>query len=83
MSYAGPVAMRLFELGKVSAPSDRELALRSPVLDVLGTETETAAAWLSAGQALARVLLRAAVEGVGAFFLSQSFFVSSQSFPSR
>jgi len=76
MSYAGPFAMRLFDLGKLSAASDRQLALRSPVLAVLGTEIDTAAAWLSSGQALARVLLRAAAEGVGASFLNQPIEVA-------
>jgi hypothetical protein len=76
LSYAGPVAMRLFDLGKPTAAADRQLALRSPVLAVLGTDADTAAAWLCAGQALARVLLRAAVEGVGASFLNQPIEVA-------
>jgi len=76
MSYAGPVAMRLFDLGKPTAAADRQLALRSPVLAVLGTEADTAADWLSAGQALARVLLRAAAEGIGASFLNQPIEVA-------
>jgi hypothetical protein len=70
MSYAGPFAMRIFDLGKSTAASDRQLATQAPVLAVLGTETDTAAAWLSAGQALARVLLRARAQGVWASFLN-------------
>jgi nitroreductase len=76
MSYAGPLAMRLFDLGKPTAAADRQLAMRSPMLAVLGTEIDTAAAWLSAGQALARVLLRAAAEAVGASFLNQPIEVA-------
>lgn len=70
-SYAGPLVIRTFDWGKGQAARDRQLATGSPHLAVLGTETDTPAAWLSAGQALARVLLRARVEGVWASYLNQ------------
>jgi hypothetical protein len=41
------------------------------VLAVLGTETDTPLEWLSAGQALGRVLLRARAEGIDASYLNQ------------
>lgn len=48
-----------------------EIAAGTPLLAVLETEGNHREDWLSAGQALARVLLRAAAEGVQASFLNQ------------
>jgi nitroreductase len=71
MSLAGPLVMRTFDMGGGRAAQDRELAEGSPVLAVLGTETDTPVEWLSAGQALGRVLLRARAEGIDASYLNQ------------
>jgi hypothetical protein len=70
-AYAGPAVIRTFDLGKGQAAKHRDIALYSPVLAVLGTEKDTRADWLTAGQALANVLLRARVEDVWASFLNQ------------
>ena len=71
MAAAGPLVVRTFDVGSGQAAKDRQLAEGSPVLAVLGTEDDTPAHWLAAGQALARVLLRAQAEGVSASFLNQ------------
>jgi hypothetical protein len=71
MSLAGPFVIRTFDTGKGQAAKDRQLAEGSPVLAILGTEDDTPPGWLAAGQALARVLLRARAEGVWASFLNQ------------
>jgi len=71
MSLAGPFVIRTFDTGEGQAAKDRQLAEGSPVLAVLGTEGDTAAEWLAAGQALARVLLRARAEGIWVSFLNQ------------
>ena len=71
MSAAGPLVVRTFDMGGGQAAKDRQLAEGSPVLAVLGTEGDTPADWLAAGQALAKVLLRAQAEGVSASFLNQ------------
>ncbi|MHC1765809.1 MAG: nitroreductase family protein [Verrucomicrobiia bacterium] len=76
MSRAGPFAIRTFDLGKGHAAKDQDIALHSPVLAVLGTENDTPAAWLAAGQALARVLLEAQSEGLSASFLNQAIEVA-------
>ena len=76
MSAAGPLMVRTFDMGSGQAAKDRQLAEGSPVLAVLGTEYDTPADWLAAGQALARVLLRAQAEGVSASFLNQPIEVS-------
>jgi hypothetical protein len=71
LSHAGPLVIRSFDLGKGQAAKDRALAERSPLLSVFLTESDTAAAWLAAGQALQRVLLRARAAGVWSSFLNQ------------
>ena len=70
-SYFGPLVVRTFDIGRGQAAKDRQLATGSPVLAVLGTDGDTPADWLSAGQALTRVLLRARVDEVWASFLNQ------------
>jgi nitroreductase len=74
LDFATPAytfAMRTFDLGKGIAAHDRQLVEGSPTLAVLTTELDTPAAWLTAGQALARILLLACAEGVSASFLNQ------------
>jgi nitroreductase len=71
MSLASPLVMRTFDIGGGRAAQDRHLAEGSPVLAVLGTQTDTPVEWLSAGQALGQVLLRARTEGVDASYLNQ------------
>ncbi len=71
MSLAGPFVIRTFDTGKGQAAKDRQRAEGSPVLAVLGTGGDATSEWLAAGQALAKVLLRARAEGVWASFLNQ------------
>jgi nitroreductase len=71
MSHAGPLVVRTFDLGEGQAAKDREVATGSPVLAVLGTKGDSVSDWIAAGQALAKVLLRARVEDVWASFLNQ------------
>jgi hypothetical protein len=71
MAFAVPLVVRTFDRGGGEAAKDRELALHSPVLAVLGTENDSPRAWLSAGQALASVLLHARSDQVWASFLNQ------------
>ena len=71
MAAAAPFVIRTFDTGTGQAARDRDLALGSPVLAVLGTAGDTPRDWMAAGQALERVLLRARVEGVAASFLNQ------------
>ena len=71
MSLTTPLVIRTFDMGSGRAAQDRQLAEGSPVLAVLGTETDTLVEWLLAGQALGRVLLRARAEGIDASYLNQ------------
>lgn len=70
-SYAVPHVIRTFDLGSGQAAKDFESVTDTPALVILATEGDTPANWVAAGQALARVLLRAAVEGVSASYLNQ------------
>lgn len=69
--YAGPSAIRTFDMGNGAGARNAEIALHSPVLGVLGTSEDAPADWLFAGQALAHVILRARSENVWASFLNQ------------
>lgn len=71
LSQVAAQVIRRFDRGAVQAKNDSELALYSPVLAVLGTEGDSLADWLRAGQALAKILLRARAEDVWASFLNQ------------
>jgi iron-sulfur cluster repair protein YtfE (RIC family) len=66
-----PLVVRTFDVGKGAAAHDRAIADGSPLLAVLDTAGDTPHDWLVAGQALARVLLRAAHDDVSASFLNQ------------
>ena len=66
-----PLVIRTFDVGNKSAAHDRTIAEGSPALAVLGTVGDSPRDWLAAGQAVARVLLRAAQEEVSASFLNQ------------
>jgi hypothetical protein len=67
-----PLVVESFDMGARIAARDRALASSAPVLAVLTTETDTVLDRLRAGVALARVLLRAAAEGVSASFFNQA-----------
>jgi len=71
LSGVGPFVVRTFDVGRGIAARDRKLLDGSPSLFVLVTEEDGTADWLRAGQALDRVLLRAAQEEVSASFLNQ------------
>ncbi len=71
VSELAPVILRTFDVGEGRAARDRELALGSPMLAVIGTEHDDLGDWLAAGQALARVLLVAEAQGISASFLNQ------------
>ena len=70
-STLGPLLIRTFDLGERQAAKDRSLALKSPLLGVVGTDRDGVRPWIGAGRALARVLLRATAAGLSASFLNQ------------
>ena len=58
-------------MGEGQAARNHDVATGSPALAVLGTNGDQPRDWVASGQALARVLLRARVEGVWVSFLNQ------------
>ena len=71
ISYVAPFVLRVLDRGEAQAEKEGQLAGNAPVLVVLCTDNEGPEAWLAAGQALGRVLLRARAAGVWASFFSQ------------
>jgi len=70
-SHVAPLAIKALDIGEAQAKKDRRLAESAPVLAVLGTADTRSASCLAAGQAVARVLLRACAAGVSASFFNQ------------
>lgn len=70
-SVGAPIVLRTFDLGEGRAARDRELALGSPALAVLGSRDDSAPELVRAGEALARTLLLARASGVFASYLNQ------------
>ncbi len=62
--------------GEDQANYDRPLVAGAPLLALLGTTGDTRRDWLIAGQALGRLLLAAAADGVTASFLNQPIQVA-------
>ncbi|WP_236621021.1 Acg family FMN-binding oxidoreductase [Rhodopirellula sallentina] len=76
-SYLGPLMVRTFDWGEGQAAKDRQLAEGSPLLAIIGTQDDTPEAWMSTGQALAKMLLRGTSRGLSASFLNQPIEVTS------
>ena len=70
-SSFSPLMIRTFDMGQGRAARDKELALASPVLVVMGTKEDNPEAWVQTGQLLSEFLLRARAEGVFASYLNQ------------
>ena len=64
-------AIRSFNFGKSQAARDRRLAIQAPVLMLISSMSDRPADWLSTGEALAHLLLRARVEDIWASFFNQ------------
>lgn len=72
---AAELIVRSFDMGQGVAARDAQLLHGSPLIAVLGTDKDDEHAWLHAGQALERVLLRACADGLQASFLNQPVVV--------
>lgn len=80
LDFATPLValvVRTFDLGNGRAAHDKALAEGSPLLACISTATDDAPAWLMAGQALQRVLLTAAQEGLAVSYLNQPIEVET------
>jgi hypothetical protein len=74
---AAQLVVRTFDMGGGVGAKDRELAQASPLLAVLGTNSDHTRARLQAGQALERVLLVACRHGLQASYLNQPVQVAN------
>lgn len=74
---AAQLVVRTFDMGGGVGAKDRELAKASPLLAVLGTNSDHMHARLQAGQALEHVLLVACQHGLQASYLNQPVQVAN------
>ena len=70
-------AIRTFDIGGGMAAMHRTLLEGSPLLLAIATERDDREAWLAAGQALERLLLRAVESGLSASYLNQPIEVET------
>ncbi len=71
-SHLAGMATRLLDRGSREAVRDRDLVEATPLMAVLGTNGDGRRDWVRAGEALDRVLLRAASEDLRAAFVNQA-----------
>jgi hypothetical protein len=80
LDFATPLvslAIRTFDIGGGVAAAHQALASGSPLIVCIATGTDDAPAWLAAGQALERLLLVGAGEGLTASYLNQPIEVEA------
>lgn len=77
LARLAPAAIRHADLGRLRANADRNLALATPCLAIIGTRQDNPPAWLAAGQAMSHVLLQATADGQATSFLSQAIEVDT------
>ncbi len=66
-----PLRLRLSSPARAEAERDRRRALATPALLVLSTARDGKTDWIAAGEALQRILLRAAAAGLSASYFNQ------------
>lgn len=76
ISLVGPFVIRTFDFGKGQAAQDKELAIGSPVLLVIGTNSDNTLSRLNAGLALSNLLLYLKSENLWCSYLNQPIEVS-------
>ncbi len=70
-SLVAPLVVRTFDVGKGKGAMDEHLASHSPLLVVLGSNTDTAGDWLRTGMALSALVLRLSGVGIASSYLNQ------------
>lgn len=71
LSFAGALVIRTFDLGEGQAARDLALAEGSPAIAVLSTPGDTPRDWMAAGEAMERVLVSLARNGLTYSYLNQ------------
>jgi Nitroreductase family len=77
LTWALSLLTRWFDLGDLIAHQDMQRWQRAAAIVVLGTDDDTPQAWLTAGQALEKVLLRAQSLGIAASFFNAPLQLSA------
>lgn len=77
LGKGGLLSFHATDVGVAQGDKDTLLAWSAPVLAILQTEDDTRRDWLCAGQALSRILLRAAASGVQASFFNSPIEVAA------
>lgn len=70
-AYFAPLAVRTFDMGKMTAARDGELTAGSPDITVVWTPADDTAAWLATGRLLARLTLEAQAAGRASAYMNQ------------
>ncbi len=70
-STLAPIMIRTFPMANKAAAHDADLVEHSPILAIIGTETDTPRDWVHAGLALEHVLLLCTSTGLTSSFLNQ------------
>jgi hypothetical protein len=86
LDFAAPFvasAVRVFDLGGGTPATDQRLVDGSPLMFGIATRQDNREGWVAAGQALERMLLVAASEGLTASYLNQPIEVSTLREPLR
>lgn len=76
-SVVSPLVVRTFDMGGRQAAKDKDLSEGSALLAVLTTEGDRVGDWITAGQAMQRVLLTATAAQLRASFLDQPVEIPS------
>jgi nitroreductase len=71
LSFAGALVIRTFDMGEGQAAHDLALAEGSPALAVLTTPGDAPRDWMAVGEAMERVLVRLAMDGLTYSYLNQ------------
>jgi hypothetical protein len=71
MSLMGPFVMRTFDMGKGQAAKDKQLASGSPILLLIGTDSDNVKDWINSGLTLSNILLYLKSENIWCSYLNQ------------
>ncbi|MGD9532461.1 MAG: nitroreductase family protein [Candidatus Nitrosocosmicus sp.] len=71
LSLVGPFVIRTFDFGKGQAAKDKELATGSPILVVIGTNSDNTHSWINTGLAMSNILLYLKSENIWSSYLNQ------------
>lgn len=71
LSFAGALVIRTFDMGEGQAARDLALAEGSPALAVIITPGDAPHDWMAAGEAMERVLVQLAMDGLTYSYLNQ------------